>query len=205
MYCCFCVYNIQASDASILWRGLELSVYHVVNNTRSLLLPFYNLKHEADVSKNRRILLSNIYFLDLPTINTYPTIKLGDFVMCWRNHSVIDMFAYSLNGDKYFIQVSVVPYRQHSTQLPDLFTHRVSSKPNYDTVYDFYSKCTDNTFVVDQKHNKFAPKNEYYIYITTSVERVQKIDKDEQDIFCISGYNLDQVLWKDIAKLFEKK
>ena len=134
------------SGGAVAWTGVAVTM--VVHNSLRLTVPYFSTVGKADPSKDRIITISTLRFLETPPVRTYPSILPGEFVCCWRNHAVIDMFAYSTNGSKFFIQVSLSPYRDHSTRLPHLFTHQIASATGYDTVYDFYSRCTDNSFRV---------------------------------------------------------
>ena len=178
--------GFQASDPSVSWRGLELAVYFVVHNSHRLTVPYYSVAGAADASKDRQIHTPTVRFIETPAVGTYPAIAAGEFVLCWRNHAVIDMFAHSSNGDKFFIQVSQSAYKDHSTRLPHLFTHPIASAVGYDTVYDFYSRCSNAAFQVGQGPTQLQA-NEYYIYLTSSTQMARTPTAQELLVYCISG------------------
>ena len=116
---------------------------------------------------------------------------------------MIDMFAYSTTGTKFFIQVSLSAYREHTTRLPHLFTHQIASAAGYDTVYDFYSRCTDSSFQVGKKRDALRD-GEYYVYITTSTKEARQATLTEQEkaVHCVMGDQLHLVLGDSLAALF---
>lgn len=189
------------------WRGLELAVYFVVRNSHRLTLPYWSVSGAADPSQDQQLHTPTVRFLDVPAIGVYPPIGPGEFVLCWRNHSVLDMFAYSSNGDKFFLQVSQSAYRHHHTNLPNLFTHRIAADAGYDTIYDFYSRCTQPAFQVGQG-TATLKANEYYVYLTSNTQTIRRSARmatptpHEQLVYNISGENLHAVLGASIANLF---
>jgi hypothetical protein len=187
----------------VSWRGLELAVTMVVHNSGRLNVPYFSITGVADPSKDRIVQTPTLRFVETPPVRTYPQIAAGEFVCCWRNHAVIDMFAYSANGAKFFIQVSLSPYREHNTRLPHLFTHQIAFPAGYDTVYDFYSRCTDSSFQIGQNPTALRT-NEFYVYITSSTQaaRQASLTTQEKAVYCVAGDQLHQVLGDSLAEAF---
>ncbi len=164
------------------------------------IIPYYSLKNKEDASKNCIIECTKITWSQSPSAsNVYPTISPGEFVLCWRGASVIDIFAYSLTQDKFLMQVSLSPYRSHTTKLPDLFRIPFNNVAGIATVYDFYSRCCDPNFQVGTR--KKLQANEFYVYITSSTSVVSSMSADESQIYFINASQLHEVLG-DLAALF---
>ena len=186
-----------------MWRGLELAVTMAVHNSGRLTLPYSSIAGTADPSRDRIVQTPTLRFVETPPVGSYPPVAAGEFVCCWRNHAVIDMFAYSTTGTKFFIQVSLSPYREHANRLPHLFTHQIASAAGYDTVYDFYSRCTDGSFQVGKKRHALRD-GEYYVYITTSTQAARQgtLTEQEKAVHCVMGDQLHLVLGDSLAALF---
>ena len=186
-----------------MWRGLELAVTMAVHNSGRLTVPYFSIAGTADPSRDRIVHTPTLRFMETPPVGSYPPITAGEFVCCWRNHTVIDMFAYSTTGTKFFIQVSLSSYREHNTRLPHLFTHQIASPTGYDTVYDFYSRCTDSSFRVGKKRVALRD-NEVYVYITSSTQMARQATLTEQEkaVHCVAGDQLHLVLGDSLAVLF---
>lgn len=177
---------------------------YVVKGSLKMNLPFYSLTGVADPQQDRMLCVWQVRVLDTPAaVGQYPAIAQGDFIMCWRGAAVVDMFAWATNGDKYFIQVSESAYRAHSTKLPNLFTTLVKNAAGYDTVYDFYSRCTDANFQVGQQPTTLRA-NEYYIYITSNKTKTKgPLSAADKNVCCLAAPQLHLVLGQSIADMFK--
>jgi len=195
---------VQASDATVSWRGLELAVMYVFKGSLKLNLPFFSLTGAADPNADRMLGIWQVRVLETPAAaGQYPPIAQGDCVICWRGAAVIDMFVWATDGNKYFIQVSQSAYRAHPTKLPNLFTTPIKNAAGYDTVYDFYSKCTDPAFQVGQAPIALQA-NEHYVYITTSKTKTKgPLSAEEKRVCCIAAPQLHLILGQTIADMFK--
>jgi len=170
------------NDLGTRWRGLELAVVHRLRLANTpVVIPFVDVTHNA-VSKRSGLFSGSVpkiprldplvFSIDrVVTRDHIPPgpfpISPGDAVVLWRGAAVADVFVYSREERKIWIQVSESPYADHSTKLPDLFT--TNAIPGL-SVYRFFRKCIDADY--KESDQEKLERDEFYVYITSCNQRM---------------------------------
>ena len=104
----------------------------------------------------------------METKDTTPTarfdIKKGECWLLWRGAAVVDVFIYSLTGDKIYIQVSEAPYINHDSKLEHLFVKKAYGDL---PIYQFFQSCVDANYDTKVAVTELG-ESDKYVYITTS-------------------------------------
>ncbi|KAJ5071036.1 MITOCHONDRIAL 28S ribosomal protein S29 [Anaeramoeba ignava] len=169
-----------------------LNLFHSQINSQ-ITLDNFDLKGNKGIPKSFEIKIKN--FIHQEREKPLKKIEVGDFIVCFGNHWVIDFVCLSKNQEDekelFYIQVSVQKYNQHSKKVDDLFSlSEFSIQEKKVSLLEYYSNLAGmkfdsekinllsnqekneenqekNEFKEKSQENQFVlPQNQYYVYIT---------------------------------------
>ena len=177
--------EILASDELTKWRAFELFFAAQFLREKLLRLPNQGITRvvrssqalvELQTTRFRRMLF--------PSDDESP-IEPGTFVVPdtrGHNFASIDFFAFSLNGLRFFIQLSQSHYSQHASKIESLFEKREYLEGK--STFEFFAERTGLPTSVRSKSKKAAAsKTWFFVYLCNKVDNTshREIDKKHKE------------------------
>jgi len=182
--------EILASDELTKWRAFELFFASQFLCENLLRLPNQGITRVVRSTQALVELRTTTFRRMLFPTNDQSLIEPGTFVVPdtrGHNFASIDFFAYSINGLRFFIQLSQSQYSQHASKIESLFEKREYLEGK--STFEFFAERTGLT-PARAKSKKAAasssslPETCFFVYLCNKADETvvhREIDKKHKD------------------------